>query len=102
MSVWSIVRARPLPILLEAALFTGVAAFALVQYKRSRTAAQRRHKVAADTVINTWEGEGGSVVPPQPSDPVVADPPAAIAPANAEPTADSQDIALPTAKQARQ
>jgi hypothetical protein len=99
MSVWSMVRSRPLPILLDTVLVTGVAAFALVQYKRSRTESERKKKLAAETVINTWEGEGGNVVPPQPSDPVVADPPAKLAACTPAPAPDTQNVALPTATQ---
>jgi hypothetical protein len=81
MSLWSLFASRRSG-LINAVVVAGLAGAA--GYRMMR-AAQRKKK-PAPTTLQTWEGEGGNIVPPQPSDAAIPELPKATTAADAAPS----------------
>lgn len=81
MSLWTLIASRRSG-LIHAVVVAGLAGAA--GYRMAR-AAQRKKK-AAPTTLQTWEGEGGNIVPAQPGDAAISQLPKATTAADAATT----------------
>ena len=82
MSLWSLFASRRSG-LINAVVVAGLAGAA--GYRLMRTA--QRKKKPAPTTLQIWEGEGGNIVPPQPSDAAIPELPKATTAAAVPPSA---------------